>query len=444
MPNGRPLWKRRTTLRRAPGLAALMLALAVGSGCQRLPMRHLQVDPVATSRATTTVEPAATGLDLTAESAVEPQPPSVSSADSKIVVPLTPLLDAALARVHGGEEGKTAATSGDAPPIELPMAAEASATKPVATIKPVGNAPDFELAIPAAPAAPEKPTGTIVKPLHDPAVTRASTDEAEIPKSLADPFLNPKAEAESASAPPLATKAIDPERPVPPGANQPANLDEWADGLSRLRSLARERAGEPGGKAEAWAIRARVLDWLAGDGDDPRGETGRVWNGVLAALSTATSTETVDETALAHHLGEAVETLEAYAPLQIRVLKICRKVQGFGQYEPLDAPTTRAGQPLLVYCEMVGLKYEQVGDDLRSRVASRVEVTPAAGGQTVWSQALGTAEDRCRHRRRDYYVNYRLALPATLPQGPYAMRLTQTDLLTGRSISSSAEFRIIP
>jgi hypothetical protein len=189
-----------------------------------------------------------------------------------------------------------------------------------------------------------------------------------------------------------------------------------------------------------------VLDWLAGEGDDPRKETGAAWNRVLAALSTATAPATADEAAVARHLGAAVETLEAFAPLQIRALAVCRKVNGFGQYEPADGPPARArvGGSLLVYCELSGLTYEAADDGFRSRLASKVEVVPAGGGEAVWSQTLGTADDHCRRRRRDYYVNYRLSLPGSIPPGSYTLRLTQTDLLAGRSVSGAVDLTLEP
>lgn len=442
MPNGRPFRNRQTTFRHAPELVALIALLSLGSGCQRLPLRRTEVEPIATSTATTVVEPASTALDRPAEVALQSPATPFPTGGAEEIAP-TPLLDAALARVQSVSDAKTAATSDDESPVELPTIAKPAATPttpaPPATAEMI---PDFDLAIPeiAQPAA--KPTAPVKSP-HDPEVTRAATEDAtrsKAPKPLETPaevLPGPTTDSEPARS----TKAIDPEKPVPSLTD---NKDDWEDGLSRIRALARVRAGEPGAAAEAWAIRARVLDWLAGDADDPRGETTRAWNRVLAALSTATSSETVDENALGHHLAEAVETLESFVPLQIRVLSLCRKVQGFGQYEPLDEPTARAGRPLLVYCEMDGLQYEQAGDDIQSRLASRVEVVPSTGGEPVWSQALGTAEDHCRRRRRDYYVNYRLALPTSLAPGPYALRLIQTDLLSGRSVSSSLAFRVNP
>jgi hypothetical protein len=284
-------------------------------------------------------------------------------------------------------------------------------------------------------------------PDHDPP---ASPDEpksppAELPIELApadpprsEPAAEPSPKPAPAEAP--APKTIDSEKPVEPVGVR----DDWGESLARLREIARRHAGEPGEAAQAWGIRARVLDWVAGEGDDPRGGNVAVWNRVIAALSTATTSETVDEATVAHHLATAIEALEAFAPLQVRVLAICRKVNGFGQYEPFEGAATVSGRTLLVYCEMTGLTSEAVDGEYRSRLSTRVEVVPVAGGEAVWSQALGTAEDQCRRRRRDYYVNYRLVLPASVAPGAYTLRMSQTDFLTGRTASASSPFTIAP
>lgn len=295
-----------------------------------------------------------------------------------------------------------------------------------------------------------KPVAETAAPAPAPPVKDADAGKAEIPSEFEsadvprtpDPLEVAAAPATApvqaaAPAPAPEPKAIDPEKPAEP-------RDEWREGLTQVRAVALRRAGEPGDAAQAWAIRARVLDWLAGEGPEPAGETGRAWNSVLATLSTATGPETPDPTTLAYHLDAAVETLESYAPIQITALSFCRKIDGFGHYEPVDAPSVRAGQPLLVYCEMSGLRYEEDRDGFRSRLSSRVEVIPAGGGDVVWSEALGTAEDLCRRRRRDYFVNYRIVTPARLAPGSYALRLSQTDLVSNRSVTADVPFTVKP
>jgi hypothetical protein len=119
-------------------------------------------------------------------------------------------------------------------------------------------------------------------------------------------------------------------------------------------------------------------------------------------------------------------------------------VLGFGSFESLDQNTVKAGQRLLVYCEMIGLQYEAKGHEFLSRLSSRIELRPAEHGPILWEQAMGTAEDRCGKRRRDYYVNYLVDLPKSLEPGPYHLRLIQTDLAAGRATSAEIPLRIAP
>ena len=121
------------------------------------------------------------------------------------------------------------------------------------------------------------------------------------------------------------------------------------------------------------------------------------------------------------------------------------KVSGFGNFDPLDATSLKAGQAVIIYCELSGLRSEARGDGFRSRLASHYEVVPAAGGEPVVKRSsLGAAEDLCRRRRRDYYANYRVDLPAGLSPGSYELRLTQEDAIAGRSTSSAIPFSILP
>jgi hypothetical protein len=115
--------------------------------------------------------------------------------------------------------------------------------------------------------------------------------------------------------------------------------------------------------------------------------------------------------------------------------RLCRKVLGFGAFEPIESGPLRAGQSVLVYCELTGLRYQTREKTHVSRLSSRVELH-SKKGERVWEQSLGEAEDECRSRRRDNYLACRLTLPESLTPGEYRLRLIQTDLVARQSASA--------
>ena len=131
-------------------------------------------------------------------------------------------------------------------------------------------------------------------------------------------------------------------------------------------------------------------------------------------------------------------------PPGINKLTLCRKVLGFGSFEPLAETRVKAGQRLLVYCEMTGMRYEEKQSEFVSRLSSRIEIISIANGTTIWMHELGPAEDVCGSRRHDFYVNYRVDLPLSVPAGLYSLRLTQNDLLAQRSTSAEIPLDIVP
>ena len=131
-------------------------------------------------------------------------------------------------------------------------------------------------------------------------------------------------------------------------------------------------------------------------------------------------------------------------PLSISELRLCRSITGFGSFEPLADERVKAGQRLLIYCELTGLRYEERDVGFVSRISSRVELKSVQGGPVIWEQELGDAEDACRRRRRDYYVNYFVDLPKSLRPGSYRLRLLQTDLVAGCSTSTDIPLEITP
>lgn len=233
--------------------------------------------------------------------------------------------------------------------------------------------------------------------------------------------------------------------PEPPAPLDPAA--EWRDGVDRLKQLARESADrsdaddEAEERARLWAARAELIDCLPDDLSAAVGPA--VLPKAVALLADAAVGPDADASTLSTEIETAVSTLEDRAPLGINALELCRRIDGFGSFETIDPQTLKAGRPVLVYCELVGLRYGQEGDEFVSRVVTRVELLRAEDGAKVW-EIEGEAEDRSRRRRRDSYVSTLINLPETIEPGAYSLRLTQTDEAAGASASSELAVVIGP
>ena len=295
------------------------------------------------------------------------------------------------------------------------------------------------------PRAPE-PTPTPT-PILDAALKQARAMEESVIEETARPVAEAVPAPAAAPAPAPAQPDAKVKAPVAkvdatPSASASASADAWGDSLERLRRLAREKAATPGEAAGDWEVRERILGGLAGT--DVTGQGGNVRSAVLTALGQPEPVETEEQPAQ----GAATRPNQAGAaegpPLEITELRACRRVSGFGDIEPWVGSAIRAGQALILYCEMAGIRYEAEGDLFRSRLAARIELIAEGSETPTWEETLGTAEDACRRRRHDYYVNYRINLPATLAPGAYQLRLTQADKVAGRSTSRAIPLVVGP
>jgi hypothetical protein len=135
---------------------------------------------------------------------------------------------------------------------------------------------------------------------------------------------------------------------------------------------------------------------------------------------------------------------ESDPPLGVANLQLCRKVNGFGSCEPLPSATVRAGQQVLLYCEMTGLRYEASAGSFTSGLSGRLELRMADNETVLWEKNLGIARDECSRARHDYYVSYKITFPRSLPEGPHRLRVVQTDLAANRSATAEIPLTIAP
>ena len=142
--------------------------------------------------------------------------------------------------------------------------------------------------------------------------------------------------------------------------------------------------------------------------------------------------------------GSTVTPTDEADLLSIGKLRLCRNVHGFGSFDPANESGVKAGQRIVVYCEMIGMQYEPRDATFVSRLTSKIEISSASDQAILWTRELGPAEDVCASRRHDFYVNYRVDLPKTLRPGSYRLSLTQTDLVANRTTSAEIPFEIVP
>ena len=135
--------------------------------------------------------------------------------------------------------------------------------------------------------------------------------------------------------------------------------------------------------------------------------------------------------------------LRRRAPLVIEQMCFCRRIDKFGQYEPLpDHHQFRPGELVQVYAELRNFSSEAGKAGFETRLASSVRLTCptiAGGPEVVWRQDFHDRDrvDRSRSPRRDYFSNYRFCIPENVPPGNYKLWLKVIDVPTGRSAEGS-------
>ncbi|HYO08120.1 MAG TPA: hypothetical protein VER17_04045 [Tepidisphaeraceae bacterium] len=225
----------------------------------------------------------------------------------------------------------------------------------------------------------------------------------------------------SATAPPSSPEAADAAAPVSDGFDhavqtrakeQPANLASQFD-LQLLRLLRNELGDTPGALPQ-----------------DER----QVLTFVTDALAAFRRSAGDDKSRLAtkiEPLADLSSRLKATYPMSIPTLALCRSVTQFGVYDPFDPPRFTAGKetPVIIYCELDNFLSRPASDGRwETRLSyEAVLYTDGDAGVSVISKKPTRIVDRCRNRRRDFFLADRMTLPGTLPVGRYLLKVTVID-----------------
>jgi hypothetical protein len=326
------------------------------------------------------------------------------------------------------------------PPAE--MSSIEPVDPPASSLTPATSPPE---PTPLLDAALERAKGLDKSALDDaaraPAPIPVPEARVELPSPAPEP-LKPEPILIAMAPTPIPTPEPDPSPPKPEAKEpEPPRPEEiWREGVRRLSSLARAKSEQSGDSPGPWGLRARVLAWLAEPEIDP--DLGQREADSIRAVLRALDDIPTRPNGRGDEVRSAVLVLEDRAPLEVVDLRLCSKVERFGDFEPFEPPVRKAGQDVILYCELDGVRFESTPSGHRSRIAAKVEILAEGGGQPILSRAMGTAEETCRRRRRDYYVAYKLVLPRTLAPGDYRIRLTETDLTSDRTASREVAFAI--
>lgn len=145
-------------------------------------------------------------------------------------------------------------------------------------------------------------------------------------------------------------------------------------------------------------------------------------------------------------VDKALAGLTADSTVAIRTVKLCRRVQSFGVYEPLPNTSLLAGreQPAVVYVELDHFRTTMVeGNKHQVRIAQELELFHDADGLIVWRQPRVEISDESLNRRRDFFVVQMIRLPSRLNVGKYRLKVRVTDLANGSTDESTLPIQIV-
>ena len=143
-------------------------------------------------------------------------------------------------------------------------------------------------------------------------------------------------------------------------------------------------------------------------------------------------------------LASAQRQLESIAPLQLRSVNFCYKINSFGNFDRYERDEFRPGQPVLLYAEIRNFRSEPAAaGGYATRLKSHIEIRRGgADGQPVEQNSFPSTEDTCRSIRHDYFHSYKIDLPQHLTPGPYALVLTVEDELSHKTAAQAVNFLV--
>lgn len=280
----------------------------------------------------------------------------------------------------------------------------------------------------------------------------------------------PEPQVEKPSVPPEPPRAAmamaEPDQSVASTANKPVSIDEAEAPIARTTRAARPASVETAeAQAEAGSRLQTAMSQMLRD--NPRDISAHLDYQLLqfiqnkqapdlAAVATLPEEDqeivsaVIDSLANFRHiirsdsnpllsqkvkpLMELGERLRARADLEVPVVQLCKRVDGYGVYEPIEARLV-AGHlnQVIVYCEIENFMSQLNGQSLwETKVTEELVLYTENDGLPILREEPVVVPDVCRNRRNDFFIVRKLSLPANIPVGRYLLKVTVVDQLASR------------
>jgi len=157
---------------------------------------------------------------------------------------------------------------------------------------------------------------------------------------------------------------------------------------------------------------------------------------------TSTPVLTADEAlAKLDQLNDEVAKVWASSPLAFRDVTVVNGAEGFGDFEPRDGNTFKAGETLMVYVEPVGFTYALENGRYSFALSADLSIESDAGQIIAEGEDLFLIDDSSRVQIREFYMVLSVKVPE-MKAGGYKAIYQVKDMNSGKTGSISVPFTI--
>ncbi len=139
----------------------------------------------------------------------------------------------------------------------------------------------------------------------------------------------------------------------------------------------------------------------------------------------------------------ATNKLAAASNLEVRSAAFCSDVQNYGVITKFPKNAFKPDQEVLLYCELENVFAQEVKNGFESQLQGTYEIIDA-NGRRITDQLLPMEKEICQNLRRDYFIIYKIFIPAKIDPGQYQMRVMIEDMKAKKFGQTSLDFQVQP